>query len=180
MSGYLHGGSALTLDIGARNGTHTGGAGALAATTFVPGDWVALSAQPNSDGGYEAVRVTAATGSAAAAAQCVMPVGVVLGKSGTSVLPGSSATANDGGEMIIRVKGVAKAKINAGGAVTAPVPLSRVTNQLHAEATTNTDFLANEGHERVWAVMGCGVLLENHSAAAGVEQLDVYITNNRI
>ncbi len=180
MSGYIHGGSALTLDIGARNGTHTGGAGALAATTFVPGDWVAISAQPNSDGGYEAVRVTVATNTDAAAAQCVMPVGVVLGKDGTSVMPGSSAAANDGGEMLIRVKGVATAKVNTGGAITAPICLSRVTNQLHVEEQVNRDFLAQETHERAWAVLGCGVLLEDHSGAAGVEQLAVYVTNNRI
>ena len=180
MSGFMFGGSALNVDIGVRNGTHTGGAGALSPTTFVPGDWVAISAQPNSDGGYEAVLVTCTTGSAAAAAQCVMPVGVVLGPAGMSYRPGTAVGADDGAEFLVRIKGTATAKVTAGGALTAPLPLSRVTNQLHSAVTTNTDFLGQETHERVWSIMGCGVLIGNHSGAAAVEQCQVYVTNNRI
>jgi len=176
----MFGGSALNIDIGVRNGTHTGGAGALAATSFVPGDWVAISAQPNSDDGYEAVRVTVTTGSDAAAAQCVMPVGVVLGPAGMSYRGGTAAGANDGAEFLVRIKGTATAKVNTGGAITAPICLSRVTNQLHAEEQANRDFLGTAAHAQAWGILGCGVLLQDHSAAAGVEQLQVYVTNNRI
>tara|TARA_R100001443_G_scaffold51488_1_gene63470 strand:+ start:2585 stop:3124 length:540 start_codon:yes stop_codon:yes gene_type:complete len=179
MSGYIHGGSALTLDIGVRNGTHTGGSGALAATAFVPGDWVAISAQPNSDGGYEAVKVACLSNTDAAAAQCVMPVGVVLGPSGMSYKAGSSATANDGGEFLVRVKGVATAKVTASGSITAPVAISRVNDQLHAQEQANRDFLGTAAHAQAWGILGCGVLMEDHGGS-GVEQLEVYVTNNRI
>jgi hypothetical protein len=179
MSGYLHGGSALTLDIGVRNGTHTGGAGALASTAFVPGDWVAMSAQPNSDSGYEAVRIACTSGSDAAAAQCVMPVGVVLGPAGMSYRAGSTAAANDGAEFIVRVKGVAKAKVTSGGALTAPIALSRMDNQLHVQEQANRDFIGTAAHAQAWGILGCGVLVENHGGT-GVEQRDVYVTNNRI
>ena len=179
MSGYTHGGSALTLDIGVRNGTCTGGAAVTAATTFVPGDWVALSAQPNSDGGYEAVRVTLGSGSDVLAAQMVMPVGVVLGPSGMTYPPGSSATANDGAEFLVRVKGVANAKVTAGGGTTAPVALLKVTDALHAIESTNRDFEGTAAHALVFQNHGVGVMIENHGGT-GVEIVKVWVLNNRI
>ena len=190
MSGYTHGGSALTLDIGVRNGTHTGGTGKLAPTSFVPGDWVQVSVQPNNDGGYEAILVTATTGTDPVAAQCLMPVGVVLGPSGMTYPAGSAVGANDGAEFLVRVKGVANAKVTAGsgvtapvalltagGALTAPLPLNSVDAQLHAGEDTSCDVIGTAADAQAWAAIGCGVLMEDHSSSSGVEQLSVYVMN---
>ena len=176
MSGYLHGGSALTIDIGARNGTHVGGAGSLAATALVPGDWVQISAQPNSDGSYEAILPTANTGAAAAAAQAVMPVGVVLGPPGMQYAAGSAADANDGSEFMVRIKGVVTAKVNVGVGVTAPAPLNRANAGVAALPTAATDFAGTAADAIDWAAYGCGVLLSDHGGT-GVEFQQVFVTN---
>jgi|ETNvirnome_2_300_1030623.scaffolds.fasta_scaffold00132_9 hypothetical protein len=179
MSGYDFGGSALTVDIGVRNGTCTGGAAVTAETTFVPGDWVALSAQPNSDSGYEAVRVTLASSSDALAAQMVMPVGVVLGPPGKTYLPATSATANNGDEFLIRIKGVADAKVTAAGATTAPVALLKVTDAVHAIEATSRDFEGTAAHALVFQNHGIGVMIEDHGGT-GVETVKCWVLNNRI
>ena len=176
MSGFIHGGSALTVDIGVRNGTHTGGTGKLAPTAFVPGDWVQVSAQANNDGGYEAILVTATTGTDPVAAQCLMPVGVVLGPRGMTYPSGSAVGANDGAEFLIRIKGVADAKVTAGGTLTAPFPLNSVDAQLHAAEDASCDVIGTAADAQSWAAIGCGVMIENHGGT-GVETIKCYVMN---